>query len=173
MDQLLASLGITKDLLADLVINIGSIIVLFLIVRKLAYKPVKKFMDERKAKINAQKEEAEELNKQAKQKLEEYNALLENCESAMDNAIKEGEKVAHKESEQIINDAKKKAEEILAKADKKAQEKHDRAAEEATNYVVNFAVEASSMLLKREVNDEDNKKIVEAFLNSVDGDKNA
>ena len=58
---MLASLGITKDLIADLIINIGSIVVLFVIVKKLAYKPVKKFMDARTERVMAQKTEAEAL----------------------------------------------------------------------------------------------------------------
>ena len=41
------------------------------------------------------------------------------------------------------------------------------------DYIVNLAIDASSRLLNREINDDDNKKIVESFLNSADGDKNA
>jgi F-type H+-transporting ATPase subunit b len=170
---MLESLGITKDLIADLIINIGSIIVLFVIVKKLAYKPVKKFMYERTERVMAQKAEAEALMAQAEEKEEKYNSLLAECESAKAEAIKEGEKQAHKESEEIISDAKIKAEDIVSKAKAKAQEKYDRAVEEANDYIVNLTIDASSMLLKREINDDDNKKIVEEFLNSVDGDKNA
>ena len=61
----------------------------------------------------------------------------------------------------------------MSKANIKAQDKYDRAVEEANDYIVNLTIDASSMLLKREINDDDNKKIVEEFLNSVDGDKNA
>ncbi len=170
---MLESLGITKDLIADFIINIGSIVVLFLIVKKLVYKPVKKFTDERTARIMAQKEEAEKLSAESGAKLKEYNALLKECETAKINAIKEGEKEALKESEHIVTDAKKKAEEIVAKAEKKAQGKYDRAVEEANDYIVNLIMDGSSHLLKREITDEDNKKIVEEFLAGAMGDKNA
>ena len=171
--DMLTSLGITKDLLADLIINIGSIVVLFVIVKKLAYKPVKKFMDARTERVMAEKAQADALNEEASKKIEEYNALLTECETAKAEAIKEGEKLAHKESEQIITEAKEKAAEIIGKAEAKAQEKYNRAVEEANDYIVNLTIDASSMLLKREINDEDNKKIVENFLNSIDGDENA
>lgn len=171
--DMLASLGITKDLVADLIINIGSIVVLFIIVKKLAYKPVKKFMDARTERVMAQKAEAEALKTLAEEKEEKYNSLLAECEAAKAEAIKEGEKQAHKESEEIISEAKKKAEEIVSKANIKAQDKYNRAVEEANDYIVNLTIDASSMLLKREISDDDNKKIVEEFLKSVDGDKNA
>ena len=171
--DMLASLGITKDLVADLIINIGSIIVLFVIVKKLAYKPVKNFMDARTERVMAQKTEAENLKAEAEEKIEKYNFLLAECESAKADAIKEGENLAHKESEQIITEAKEKAKEIVSKAEAKAQEKYNRAVEEANDYIVNLTIDASSMLLKREISDEDNKKIVEDFLNSINGDENA
>ncbi len=172
---MLASLGITKDLIADLIINIGSIVVLFIIVKKLAYKPVKKFMDERTARVMAQKEEAQKLSEESIAKSQEYDVLLKECETAKETAIKEGEKEALKESERIVTEAKKKAEDIVAKAEKKAQEKQTRAIEEANDYIVNLIMEGSSQLLSREITDDDNKKIVEQFLNSnvFKGDNNA
>ena len=69
--------------------------------------------------------------------------------------------------------AKEKAQSIIDNANKKAEEKYNRMIDEANDYIVNLTIDASSKLLKREVNDEDNRKIVEAFLNSVDGDENA
>ncbi len=170
---MLESLGITKDLIADIIINIGSIVVLFVIVKKLAYKPVKKFMDERTARVMAEKSQAESLKAEAQEQLQKYNVLLTECETAKSDAIKEGEMQAHKESEEIIANAKKTAEEIVNKANVKAQEKYNRAIEEANDYIVNLTIDASSHLLKREITDEDNKKIVEEFLKSADGDKNA
>lgn len=171
--DMLSSLGITKDLLADLVINIVSIVVLFLVVKKLAYNPVKKFMAARTEKVMAQKLEAEQLASEAQAKSSEYDELLKECENAKAQAIKEGEALAREESGQIVSAAKEKAQSIIDNANKKAEEKYNRMIDEANDYIVNLTIEASSKLLNREVNDEDNKKIVEAFLNSVDGDKNA
>ena len=42
---------VISDAVKDLIINIINIIVLFVIVRGLAYKPVKKFLDARKERI--------------------------------------------------------------------------------------------------------------------------
>ena len=171
--DVLSSLGITKDLLADLVINIVSIVVLFLVVKKLAYNPVKKFMAARTEKVMAQKLEAEKLAEEAQAKSFEYEELLKECENAKAQAIKEGEALAREESGQIVSAAKEKAQSIIDNANKKAEEKYNRMIDEANDYIVNLTIDASSKLLKREVNDEDNRKIVEAFLNSVDGDENA
>ncbi len=171
--DMLTSLGITKDLIADLIINIGSIVVLFVIVKRLAYKPIKKFMDARAERLAAQKAEAEALSEEANKRLDEYNILLAECDNAKSEAIAQGEAIAHRESEQIITEAKRTAEEIIRKANEKAQEDYKKTMGEADDYIVNLTMEASSALLKRAVNDDDNKKIVEEFLKTIDGDKNA
>lgn len=171
--DILTSLGITKDLIADIVINIGSIVVLFLIVKKLAYTPVKKFMDARTEKLANAQAAADAKMQEAEVKIEEYTQLLDECESAKENAIKEGEKLALEESNRIISSAKQKADEIVSGANKKAQEKYDSAIADANDYIVNLTIDASKVLLQREINDNDNKKIVEDFLNSLDGDNNA
>jgi F-type H+-transporting ATPase subunit b len=171
--DMLTSLGITKDLIADIIINIISIVVLFLIVKKLAYKPVKRFMSERSEKVMAEKQQAQELLEQAQVQKAECDLLMSECDKAKEKAIKEGEDAALKESEQIIRTAKEKAQTIIDKAEKKAQEKYDNAVREADTYVVNLAIDASKVLLGREVNDDDNKRIVEDFIKSLDGEENA
>ncbi len=171
--DMLTSLGITKDLIADLIINIGSIVVLFVIVKKLAYKPIKKFMDERTERLSAKESKAEALSEAADKRQAEYTALLAECDSAKEKAITEGESIAHKKAEEIITDAQKTAEEIIRKAKFKAEEDYQKMMEDATDYIVSLAMEASSVLLKRTVNDDDNRKIVEEFLGTIDGDENA
>ena len=74
--DMLQSLGMSKDLIADLLINIVSIIVLYLVVKKLAYNPVKKFLNARTEKVEAQKLEAAENLKEANEMKEKYDKDL-------------------------------------------------------------------------------------------------
>ena len=74
--DMLQSLGMSKDLIADLLINIVSIIVLYLVVKKLAYNPVKKFLNARTEKVEAQKLEAAENLKEANEMKEKYDVII-------------------------------------------------------------------------------------------------
>ena len=165
-------MNISADMIADLVINILSILVLFFVVRKLAYKPVKKFMDARTERIMNEKENALKLASEAKQKSEKYEELLKKCEDAEKKAIQKGEDEAREEAEHIIDAAHTKASQIIGNAEKKAAEKYEKAVEEAQDEIVDISLEMASKLLSRQVNDEDNRKIVEEFLASI-GDENA
>ena len=68
---------VISDAVKDLIINIIDIIILFVIVRALAYKPVKKFLDARKERIAKEFSEAADLKKEAEEKKEEYTRLEE------------------------------------------------------------------------------------------------
>ncbi len=165
-------MNISAEMIADLVINIVSILVLFLVVRKLAYKPVKKFMTERAERILKDKTQAQELSRIAEEKSKSCDELIKENEIAKKEAIKKGEEEGRKEAESIIGNATLKAERIIADAEKKAQEKYQKATEEASDDILRASFEISEKLLSREITDEDNKKIVEDFLKSL-GESNA
>ena len=67
---------LSKDMLADLAINIVNILVLFFVTRALLYKPVKKYLAARKEKAAAAAEEARAAKEQADAEKAKYEALL-------------------------------------------------------------------------------------------------
>ena len=165
--DMLQSLGMSKDLIADLLINIVSIIVLYLVVKKLAYNPVKKFLNARTEKVEAQKAEAAENLKEATQMKEKYDELLKDSENAKADAIKEGINNAKAEATDILETAREQAKAIVDKANKNAKEKEQETIENARDEIINLAIDASATLLKREFDDADNKRLIEDFLDSL------
>ena len=93
----------------DLLLNILNIVLLFLIVRKLAYKPIRKFMDARTARVNAEAEAAAQKAAEAEKMKAEYAALLENGEEAQKQQAEQARKAAQAEADKIISDANEKA----------------------------------------------------------------
>ena len=80
--------GVTiPDLAKDLLINILNIIILFVIVKTLIYKPVKKFLDARTKRINDAKNELEEKTKQVQEKLDAIGIALFNQAQGVAEAL--------------------------------------------------------------------------------------
>ncbi len=165
--DMLQSLGLTKDLLADLLLNIISIIVLYLVVKKLAYKPVKKFLDARTEKIEAEKTSAAEKLSEATEMKEKYDELLKDCENAKADAIKEGIQKAKEEAREIVDSAREQAKTIVDKANRNVAQKEQEIIENSREEIVNLAIDASATLLRREFDDSDNKRLIESFLDSL------
>ena len=116
------------EIARDFIINIINIIILFVIVKALVYKPVKKFLDARNVKLSNARLEAEKLLNEAEEKKAEYKAALDNSKQHAD---------AKQEKIEILNSAQDKITELA------------------------FAI--SNKILKREINDSDNKAIAEEF----------
>ena len=162
--------GVTiPDLAKDLLINILNIIILFVIVKALVYKPVKKFLDARKKRINDAKNEMEEKTKQAQEKLDEYNAMLAESKDKRAEIIGEAERTAKENSVKITENAKESAGAIIAKAQSDIEAEHTAMLNSLQGEVAGLAVDISKQILKREFNDDDNLKIAESFFSEKNG----
>lgn len=162
--------GVTiPDLAKDLLINILNIIILFVIVKALVYKPVKKFLDARTKRINDAKNEMEEKTKQAQEKLDEYSAMLAESKDKRAEIIGEAERTAKENSVKITENAKESARAIIAKAQSDIEAEHTAMLNSLQGEVAGLAVDISKQILKREFNDDDNLKIAESFFSEKNG----
>ena len=140
------------------------IIVVFIVV---AYKPVKKMLNARAenienniktAQINAQASEqnlkqSEEAIIASKKKANEIIA---------DATIKAGEK-----QKEMIEEANEQIIRMKKEAEKDIENSRQSALDEIHDEMVNVAISASEVLLKREINKEDDSRIVEEFINNA------
>ena len=151
----------------DLIINIINIAILFLIAKTFVYKPVKKFLEERREKVNEETSKAQKI-------LDEANDLLK----SKDTVLEESRKNAEIEAQSIFEEAKNNADLIIAEAKKNAKTIEAKTAEElksqkenmihsSKNEIAGLAVEIAERILKRETNNEDTEKIVEDFFKEV------
>ena len=113
-----------QDLLTinwNLVFSIITVLVLILILKRFFFEKVKRFMDERKAQVEAQFQKADEAENQARKKLDEYNEILAGAEKekraiiagAMESAKIEREKAAARK--EIHNEASELAVQVAEK----------------------------------------------------------
>ena len=144
-----------SDAVRDLIINIINIIVLFVIVKSLAYKPVKKFLDARKARIDESLKNAEDKNAEAD--------ALKQSKQESDKIMGEAELSAQKRAAEITSDADKKAADITEKARKDAEREYNERLAGLRADVTDIAFDISKKILSREVTDADNMAIADEF----------
>ena len=151
-------------------IQLLAFVVMALIVIKFAYKPVSKFISKRQEYVANELLNAKNDRKEAETYLEESK-----------NSIKESRMEANSIVEKAKTDALKVKEEILASAEeeiiarrKQAEEEilreKKQAEEDIRGDIIDVAFEATNALLQREVKDEDNKKFLDDFISSLDGE---
>lgn len=154
---------VISDAVKDLIINIIDIVILFVIVRALAYKPVKKFLDARKARIAKELEDAASAKSEAEAEAAKYKELNEQSRAKSSEIISEAEQSAKKSAEEIVAAARLNAQEIAEKARESAEAERSAGIAAMKEDITGLAFDISRQVLEREVTDEDNMRIADAF----------
>ena len=144
-----------------------AFIIMVIIVLKFAYKPVHKFIEERRNYVSTNLKEAKEKNDLASISVQKAKSNLAESQKQAIVIIQDAQKEANKQKEMMIEEAKMEiaSKKLQAKEDiKKVQEK---AIKEIHDDVVSLAFEATKSILDREVNQNDNKKMVDDFVKDL------
>ena len=161
---------LSKDMLVDLAINLLNIVILFLITKALLYKPVKKYLDARKEKLEQEKAEAAAAQQAAEEVRQTYEAKLSDADAAAAALIAEKRGEAQKTAGEIVSAAEADAARIREKAQLDAAAAREEALESAKAEIMESAIGISEKILRREVTDRDDRRLVEDFFSAVAGD---
>ncbi|MGN0492533.1 MAG: F0F1 ATP synthase subunit B [Acutalibacteraceae bacterium] len=160
---------VLSDAAKDLIINIINIIVLFVIVRGLAYKPVKKFLDARKERVAKELADAAAAKQTAEEEALKYKELTEKSRAEGTKIINEAERTAKQSAAEIIATARQSAAEITEKARENAEKERSTQIAAMRGDIADLAFDISRQVLKREVTDEDNMCIADSFFEKYQG----
>ena len=131
----------------DFVLHIINIVVLFVLVRSLAYKPIRKFMLAREEKVKTQLAEAEQAKADAAALKAEYDARLAGAEA--DCAALRSEKLtaADAEKQQLLDAAKAQAAAIVSDAEHSAETRAQQTMADAKAEIAAAAVTLAGKVL--------------------------
>ena len=100
----------------QIVVSLLNLFLLFLIVKKFLFKPVKKVLESRQQKIDAQYSEAESALASAKESERELNERLNAAHKTADDIVKEATELGERRKEKLLDDAHAEAETIIRRA---------------------------------------------------------
>lgn len=151
----------------SLVIQLSSFIILLLVVFFVAYKPVKKLLQKRADFIQEEIEQAQKSHAEAVEQTKEAKKILSDSKAEASLIIANATKQGEEKYEAMILEAKEEVKEMkLAAQDDIEQAKVD-ALNDIRNEMVNVALSASKEILKREVDEKDNARLAEDFINRL------
>ncbi|MDD4532260.1 MAG: F0F1 ATP synthase subunit B [Bacilli bacterium] len=169
--------GLSFDIGEKLVPNLWEFItqllaflIMVLIVYKLAYKPVRKFLKSRNAFIKGNLESAQKQNISANQANEKAQKNLNQSRKEAINIVMDAKRQAEEEKGQVIEETKREIAQKRIEAEKDIENQKQKAMEEVHDKIVDIALSASSNLLSREVSSSDNKKLVSQFVDDMQQD---
>lgn len=151
----------------DIVIHIINIIVLYVLLRSLIYKPVRKYMLERSAHIQNQLQEAKQAHQDAETAKRQYQERLNAAERDASQAVQEGAQKAAETADEIIKNAKTQANMIVQDAHARAEQDRLHTIKEMKEQITDLSVDIAGKILGREVALSDNRALADEFFDEV------
>jgi F-type H+-transporting ATPase subunit b len=136
-------------------ITIANFLVLFLILRKLLFKPVTAFMDARAKKIKDSLAEAAYLKGKAQEEASRYETLMSEAESEAERIVKDGSERAAAESKALVDKANADAAAAQRRGEEAAEREREKAMQDLAGDIAKLAAQAAGKLVGREAAAED------------------
>ena len=149
------------------VAQLGALIVLIIVVIFFAYKPVKKILKKRQDYVESNIKDAEESKaKWQENELKSKETVLASSRTAA-NIVAEAKEQANLEKEKILEEASKEVARMKVDAENDIARMESEAQEAIKKEMVSIALDASKELLAREIDSQDNNRLLEEFIEEV------
>ena len=155
------------DFSVTFIITIINIAVLFLILRKLLFKPVTKFMADRARRIQESIEQSEKTRSQAKALLAQYEDQLKAAGAEAEAIISAARENAALEAGRILAESRVSAETALANGRKQLELEKRAALAAFRKEAAALVTAAAGRLVGRELRGEDQKQYADMLLDEM------
>ncbi len=155
----------------QIVISLLNLTIMFLLLKKLLFKPVQKMMAQRQSSVDAQYENAANAEREANENKAKWEEKLSCAKDEADTIIKSASENAARRGDEIVAEAKEKADGIIRRAQSEAELERKKAAEGIKREIADVSARLSEKLLEREIKMDDHRKLIDSFINEIgDGD---
>lgn len=153
-----------KEFFVTFAFTILNIVILYIILRKLLFKPVTKHMDDRTKKIQQALDAAEESKEMVRQMKVEYDEKIKAAKEEGEKVIEMYKQMAEKEYNSIIETAKQEADQMIADAKAELQVEKEELITSIKGEISDLVLATSEKVIKKNLDNDTNKKLIFDFI---------
>lgn len=161
------SLDVISVNIWQILISLVNLFLLFIIIKKFLYKPVKKVMAQRQSQIDEQYSAAAKAEAEANESRKRYEQQLSGANDKADEILKNATENARYREEKIIADAKLRADSIIRAAETEADLERKKAADGIKREIVEVSGALTEKMLEREINTDDHRALIDSFIEEI------
>lgn len=165
------SLEVISVNLWQIIISLANLVILFLIIKKFLFKPVKKVLAQRQETLDNLYLEAQQAASDAQENKKAWENKMLGAQSEADAVIKNASVYADLRSGRIIADARDKADGIIRQAETEAELERRRAEQGLRREIADISAALTEKILGREINAQDHRAMIDSFIEEM-GDSN-
>ena len=147
----------------QILISLINLVLLFLILKRFLFKPVKNVLAKRQEEIDKQYADAELAQNEANDSRDKWQEKLSGAKAEADAIIQKATDNARYRGEKLIAEAEEKAE--SAKTEAELEKK--KAADGIKREIVEVSGALTEKMLEREINTEDHRTLIDSFIEKV------
>lgn len=151
----------------QVLISLANLTILYKLVKRFLYNPVKRTIAARQAAIDEQYRAAAEAQAAADASRDEYAAKLSAAGAEADGIIHDAVVNAGRYGDRIVAEARSKAEQIVRQGEAEAAMEMKKAQESIRREITDVSAAMAEKLLQREMTMEDHSRMIDDFLNEM------
>ena len=151
----------------QVLVSLLNLVILFLILKKFLYKPVKNVLKSRQETIDKKYDEASDYLSEAEKTKNELEEKLSKAEETADEIINEATEVAQRRKEKIVKEAHDEADIIIRQAKNEAELEKKKAESEIKEQIIDVSLALSEKLIEREIKEKDHRELIDSFITQI------
>ena len=152
----------------NLLFTLITVIVLFIVLKVFFFEQVHRFMVDRENEIRSSIENADNVNKLADEKLQNYEAKIANVEMESRQMLKAARDEAKVQAKEIVDSANEKARNLIDHSQKEIRREQYNARKELKEEVGSLAMMAAEQILEKELSPEDHEEIINKIIEEAE-----
>lgn len=144
-----------------------NLLILYLFLRKLLFKPVKNMIDSRQKEIDDMYSDAESSRTDAAAMKSEYEEKLRAANEESEAILKSAVRKAQLKEEEILKEANEKAARALERAEEQVELEKRRAVNEVKDEISDMAIGIASAVIGRDVNEDEHRELIDDFIKNL------
>lgn len=151
----------------QIVISLANLLLIFLILKKLLWKPVQNVMKQRQEMVDKQFADAAEAQAKADEDKTQWAEKLAAADAEADARIAAADETARHHGDRVVADAKEKAQGILRQAEAEAELERQKATAAIKGEIADLSAALAEKMLEREISADDHRAMIASFLDEV------
>jgi len=153
--------------LNELVYSLIAFVVLIILFKKFAFKPIQQGLEARTERIRGDLDKAESAKTEAEGVLAEYKKQLADAKVEADKIVDEARKQAEKVKDDAVGKANDEVAEIKAKASADIEAARASAMASLQSSVAEIAIELAEKVVEKNLDRETNRRLIDSFIVQV------
>ena len=151
----------------QVVISLANLVILFLILKKFLFEPVKKIKAQRENEIETQYKKAEKASKEADDLKAGWEDKITTADQKADEISSEAVERANERNEIMLYESREKADQIIRKAKADIERDRREARETIKKEIVDVSQVISEQIIGREINMDDHRDLIDDAIDKL------